>query len=209
MKILGIIPARSGSKRLPGKNTMDFCGKPMIEWTIDAAVGSMIDDIVVTTDDPKVVAIAANKDVHIHLRDKYLCRDDTTTPPVLRDVVDKYTGYDYAVLLQATSPLRQSQHIDGALECLRSEYDSVVAVRVAEFKQAWLRTIEEDVLYKVPMTKSQLYVMNGSIVIFKPEVFTEWMWGKNTAPYIMNRERSIDIDTRLDFDIAEMMYAKS
>jgi CMP-N-acetylneuraminic acid synthetase len=118
VRILGIIPARKGSKRLPGKNTKKIGDKTLIDIAIQEALLSNITDVLVTTNDKKVKKIASKYDVIIHDRDESLCADDSPSEDAIADVVKKYK-YNLYVLLQPTSPLRTYNHINDALSKYR------------------------------------------------------------------------------------------
>src|SRR5476649_611625 len=116
MRFLGIIPARGGSKGVPGKNILPLAGKPLIVWTIEAAKASgAIDRLVVSTDDEAIAAVARDFGVEVRIRPAALAADDTPTRPVLEHVVKELEGegevFDAMVTLQPTSPLRLPHHI--------------------------------------------------------------------------------------------------
>jgi len=131
MKYLAIIPARGGSKRLPNKNILNLSGKPLIAWSIEAALKSeYIDDIVVTSDSDKILEIARNYDVITIKRPYYLASDTANSIDVIKHVIENVDGkYDYLVLLQPTSPLRNEKHIDEAIELLDiKKADAIISV---------------------------------------------------------------------------------
>ncbi|CAE6880905.1 Cytidylyltransferase [Vibrio sp. B1FIG11] len=114
-KVLAFIPARGGSKRLPRKNILPIAGKPLIGWSIDAAKGSeYIDDIFISTDDQEIADVAAGLGIPApELRPEHLASDTASTANVLTYTLEKFgTDFDIVILLQPTSPLRTSQHID-------------------------------------------------------------------------------------------------
>ena len=116
---LSIIPARGGSKRLPRKNVLDLCGKPLISWTIEAALYSKyLDEVVVTSDDNEILGIANNMKVRSIERPSHLASDTASTFDAVKHTIDNIDSYEYIVLLQPTSPLRNATHIDKAIELL-------------------------------------------------------------------------------------------
>jgi CMP-N,N'-diacetyllegionaminic acid synthase len=128
---LAIIPARGGSKRLPNKNILNLAGKPLIEWSIDAALKSKyIDKVVVSSDDENILKIAKDK-CDIIKRPKELATDTASSIDVIKHVLDNLEKkYDYIVLLQPTSPLRNEKHIDEAIEFLYKKMQILLLVFV-------------------------------------------------------------------------------
>ena len=129
-KFLAIIPARGGSKRLPRKNVLDLCGKPLIAYTIEAALKSKyIDKVIVSSDDEEILNISSNFGADIIKRPIDLANDTATTIDAIKHTIDNFENYDYIVLLQPTSPLRNEKHIDEAIELLeKKKADAVVSV---------------------------------------------------------------------------------
>jgi|ETNvirnome_2_130_1030620.scaffolds.fasta_scaffold00727_3 N-acylneuraminate cytidylyltransferase len=184
--ITAVILARKGSKRLPGKNTMDFGGRPMVAWSIiEALKSSYVDEVLVSSDDDEVIDIAIDHGVIPIRRPGHLAQDDTPTYPALlhaieySDIVDDLT---HVVLLQPTSPLRIAVDIDNCITtCLET---GVPAVQSAELGGA---------------------VATGAVYVGE----VEWLkgggsWDDPDVPLVpwMPAERSVDIDTRLDFETA-------
>lgn len=135
MKIVGIIPARGGSKSIPLKNLRDFCGKPLIAWSILSAKKSDLDRVVVSTDNENIATVAREYGAQVpFIRPSELAKDDVGMEPVLKHAYEwlrKNEGYeaDALMLLQSTSPLRQTFHINEMLELFKkSGADSVVSV---------------------------------------------------------------------------------
>lgn len=135
---IGIIPARGGSKGLPGKNIRPMCGKPLIAWTIEKALKSRcLDVVVVSTDSAEIAAVARSCGAEVpFLRPTELATDTANSYDVIRHALGFYrqsTGrkYDYTVLLEPTSPLREDDDIDRVLEALdagANEFDSIVTL---------------------------------------------------------------------------------
>lgn len=224
--ILGIIPARKGSKGFVGKNIHTFLGKPLIWWTIHSAIESeFINDIVVTSDDLKVLEIADEMGVQGIDRPEYLASDTATTADAIVHALGEWQQKkrkkpSHIVLLQCTSPLRQACHIDEAIDNFvknSKEADTLIAVTEKEHPVEWLRTISEEGYLKKYIEEKKdnsrrqdfgkIYEPNGAIYIAKTDFFLEYktFQSERTMPYIMDREVSIDIDTEYDFKLAEYL----
>ncbi len=217
---LAIIPARGGSKRLPRKNILDLCGKPLIGWSIEAGFKSKyIDKVVVTSDDDKIIEISENFGAKTIKRPDELASDTATTFEVVEHTIENQEkNYDYIIILQPTSPLRTSTHIDEAIELLfRKNGDAIISVCEVEHSPLWTNTLPEDgnmshfVPKKVQQRSQDLeqyYRLNGAIYICNTKKYLE----KKTAfikdsiySYIMPQWSSVDIDTKLDFLIANQI----
>jgi len=137
-RVIAVIPARSGSKGLPGKNTKPLCGKPLIAWSIKEALKSKhIDEICVSTDSEEIIKIARDFGANPNFkRPAELAQDDSTTTDVLLHALEEYKKinkyFDIIVCLQPTSPTRESQDIDESLELLVNNNDAWSAASVAE-----------------------------------------------------------------------------
>jgi len=137
-KYLGIITARSGSKGIPNKNISIINGKPLIQYTIEAALNSYLsEDLFVSTDSSKIAGIAANLGVKVpFLRPIELATDLSSSIDVIIHVLDKMPEYENIVLLQPTSPLRNNEHINKAIETFEnSKCDSLVSTRNIPFNK--------------------------------------------------------------------------
>ncbi len=215
---LAIIPARGGSKRLPKKNIMSFGGKPLISWTINAALESLyIDKIIVSTDDPEIYSVAHEFDVDIINRPCELATDNAKTVDVIEHVLrETEQEFDYFVLLQVTSPLRTYEHINMAVEkLLNKNADSIISLTEAEHNPLWANKLPDDGVLKnfindkVMKERSQdlakYYRLNGAIYIVNVKKFLDYktFFYKKSYAYVMPNEVSVDIDTRIDFICAE------
>ena len=221
---LGIIPARGGSKRLPRKNVLDLAGKPLIAWTIDAAKGSKyIDKIIVTSDDDEILQISDDLSVDTNKRPDELASDTATTVAVTEHTIDNLNDtYDFIIILQPTSPLRTFKHIDEAIELLfKKKADAIVSVCETEHSPLWSNTlsdnksmegfISKDYLNKRGQDLPKYFRLNGAIYIcdvFKFKQYQSLLIDKNIYAYEMASEDSIDIDTQIDFDLAEIQLSK-
>jgi len=222
-KILAIIPARGKSKRLPRKNIKLLSGKPLIAWTIEAAKKSKyVNRVVVSTEDKEIAQISKKWGAEIVNRPKELATDTAKTIDVifhLLDVLKKEKYYPkIVVLLQPTSPLRTFQDIDSAVKLfLNKKCRSVISVFEAEANFWWAMEIKKSYLkpfftWEKFFARSQdlpkVYTPNGAIYISTPEILKKYksFYIKNEIlPYIMPKERSIDIDYEIDFKLAELI----
>ncbi|HGF7228112.1 TPA: acylneuraminate cytidylyltransferase family protein, partial [Vibrio cholerae] len=147
-RVLALIPARGGSKRLPRKNILPLAGKPLIAWSIEAAQNSQyIDEIFVSTDNEEIAKIASQFGVNIpELRPESLASDTAKTESVLFYTLDNFAkDTDIVVLLQPTSPLRTAEHIDEALRLFfQKEAFSVVSVTECEHSPLWANVLSSD-----------------------------------------------------------------
>ena len=215
---LAIIPARGGSKRLPRKNILDLCGKPLISWSIEAALKSKyISKVVVSSDDEEILNISSNFGADIIKRPYELANDTATTFDAIKHTFNNLEKYDYIVLLQPTSPLRNEKHIDEAIELLEEKQaDAIVSVCEMDHSPLWSNTLPEDgnmrgflreeILNKRSQDLEKYYRLNGAIYICKTDKLLEnksFFLKDNIFAYIMDRKSSIDIDEEIDFLFAE------
>jgi len=226
-KILAIIPARGGSKGVQRKNIKPLCGKPLVYYSIKAGLESKyIDRVVVSTEDDEIAGVAKKFGANVIGRPDELARDDTPSVPVFQHVLtflkenEEYVP-DIVIILQPTSPLRNVKDIDNCIEKLvREKCDSVITVKKVVHPLQW--TVKLDKKGKVTnlfdsekVTRRQdaedIYIPNGA-------VFTTWSKlimekdtdrGPDTRAIVMSAERSVDIDTELDFYIAEQLMIKN
>jgi N-acetylneuraminate synthase len=219
-KVLAIIPARGGSKGIQHKNIVDLCGKPLLAYTIDAALKSKyIDRVIVSTDDQKIADVAKQNGAEVpFIRPKELAADTTPTEPVLRHAIkwlednENFTA-DAVVTLEPTSPLRSKETIDRSIEQFfssKSGIDSVVTVTEDRscfgtldgnntfthlFKNQPRRRQDRTPLYK---ENSAIYVTKKDVIINQSSVL-----GKKTKAIIIDEVESLDIDVPFDLCIAE------
>lgn len=217
---LGIIPARGGSKRLPKKNVLDLNGKPLISWSIEAGLKcSYIDKLIVSSDDDEILSIANKHKVHSLRRPDELADDKAHLFDTIKHVLDNSQKYDYVVLLQATSPLRNHKHIDKAIQLLEEKNaDAIISVRETRHNPLWSNTLDDslsmkgfqtkDILSKRSQDLEKYYELNGAIYICKVTKLLEekgFFLRDNIYAFKMDRESSIDIDEKIDFKIAEAL----
>ncbi len=220
---LGIIPARGGSKRLPNKNLLNLCGTPLISWSIESGIKSQyIDHLVVTSDDDLILEEALKYNIKVIKRPCDLATDLSLTTDVIHHVLQTYSGYDYIVLLQPTSPLRNQKDIDQAIEYLDDKQaDAVISVCEENHSPMWCHTLPKNhsminfVKNEFTNKRSQdipaYYRLNGAIYICCMKRFLKertLFIKDNIFAFIMSREKSIDIDTELDFQFAQFIMNK-
>lgn len=202
---LGVIPARSGSERLPGKNTIDLGGKPLIAWTIKAAQESaMFNRLIVSTDDHGTAAVAASYGCEVIERPKELARPDSDSLSVLLHVESQLHS-DRICLLQPTSPFRLPSDIVSCYKLLeRMGGDAVVSVTEAPPDLAF------DLGFGGRLRpKQNVMVCNGAIYLITTGHLLnrgDWYDGATYA-YPMPKDRSLDIDTRADLEAARARLA--
>lgn len=217
---LAIIPARGGSKRLPRKNILGLCGKPLIAYSIEAGLKSKyLDEVVVSSDDDEIISISEEFAANTIKRPEELSTDTATTFDAIKHTIENVKKYDYIVLLQPTSPLRNTKHIDEAIELLeKKKADAVVSVCEMDHSPLWSNTLPEDgkmtnfirdeILNKRSQDLEKYYRLNGAIYICKTDKLIEkksFMLKDNIFAYVMDRKSSIDIDEEIDFKIAQII----
>ena len=224
--VLGLIPARGGSKGLPRKNIKPLLGKPLIAWTIEQAlVSKYLDRVVVSTEDKEIAEISIKYGADIpFVRPKELAEDNAKGIDVVLHATDwfrekdKRKQYDLIMLLQPTSPLRITEDIDKAIEFLfLKEAKAIVSVCEVDHHPLWANTLSEDgcmknFIRKEIMNKNRqellkFYRLNGAIYLAYCDYIKEQesFFGEGTFAYIMPRERSIDIDSDLDLKLAAII----
>lgn len=218
-QVLALIPARGGSKGIPGKNTKELAGKPLIAYTIEAARGcSCLDDVLVSTDSEAIAETARTYGAWVpFLRPEELASDTSKTMDAvlytLRRLAKEGKEYDYVVLLQPTSPLRTSRDIEGAFKLALETGEDVVAVSEVADSPILMRTCDDkgnltsllsggSTVRRQDMPK--YYRVNGSIYVNRVDSLTEeTSLNDNPVGYVMPRECSVDIDEPVDFAVAE------
>lgn len=227
MNILVIIPARGGSKGIPGKNIKILGSKPLIGYTIDAA-RSIADDaqICVTTDDDCIIETVENYGLHVPFkRPAELATDTAGTYEVLLHALKFYENkgnkFDAVILLQATSPFRTGKHIKEAIKLYSKDIDMVVSVKETDSNPYYI-CFEDDNNGMLHISKGDgnytrrqdcppVYEYNGAIYIINPDSLKVMPINKFTrrVKYVMDREHSLDLDTVMDWMIAEHMINKN
>jgi CMP-N-acetylneuraminic acid synthetase len=220
---IAVIPARAGSTRLPGKNTRPFFGKPLVAHTLEAArEAGVFDEVVVTSDDPRVLEIAAGMNCRPLERPARLATSTTKMSEVLLHLFDQpdYSAVDSFCLLLVTTPLRTAADIVESLSLLEPSGASVV-MGVSEFEihpyfgvwqdesGQWVR-VHEEVTLGPSQFFPKMYADNGAIYWCKTDDYLRerQLFSSNLAVYPMPRWKSVDIDTFDDWELAEFFYRK-
>ena len=225
MKVVAIIPARSGSKGIPNKNLKDVGGKPLIAWSIEAAIESKSIDKIVVTSDGDAILKASSKYAEVTLlkRPEELAQDHTPTAPVITHALETLginpDTFDYLILLQPTSPLRTAVDIDLAFEAIStSKSNCLISVVEPEhhplksFKTNEKGYLEGLVNNEYPFTPRQelpkVFQPNGAIYIIKTSEFLQrkTFFTEETIAFEMSQEKSIDIDTVEDIKKIERIH---
>ena len=221
-KFLTIIPARSGSKRLKNKNILELAGKPLIKWTIDAALNSIFvgHHCYISTDCEKIKSIAEGCGAKVpFLRPPALASDEASTFDVIKHMIDNLDeSFDNVLLLQPTSPLRTCEDIDQAIQqWLESNFKAIVSITEQNSHYDWQVTFNSQnrlLTYPEPNKRSQdfetHYILNGAIYFSTIEYFlkNKGFLGSDTGVFLMDQNKSLDIDTSMDFKLAELLLEK-
>jgi CMP-N,N'-diacetyllegionaminic acid synthase len=222
-RVLGLITARGGSKGVPGKNIKFLAGKPLIVWTIEAALASgRIDRLILSTDSDEIAAVAKAAGCEVpFMRPPTLATDTATSNDVIRHALETIdSNDDRVVLLQPTSPLREPQDINGCLDTqAASGGPFAVSVCVADPPPEHIFRIDANQrlspVIKGPNASRRQdlqssYALNGAVYAFERAWFlaADGLQVGDAVPYVMPAERSIDIDTELDFIFAEMCMTR-
>ncbi len=227
-KVLAIIPARGGSKGLPGKNIKNLCGKPLIAWSIEQANScSYIDKTLLSTDDEEIAEIAKKYGAEVpFIRPAELASDTASTIDVIFHTIEwlkKHEDYrpEYILLLQPTSPLREVEDIEGTIQMLKDKNaQAIVSVFETDYHPWWSNTLPEngnmkdfirpDILNKRRQDLPVFYLLNGAIYLAESDYLfaRNGFFGPNTFAYEMPKERSVDIDSDIDFKLAALLMEK-
>ncbi|QED37751.1 acylneuraminate cytidylyltransferase family protein [Antarcticibacterium arcticum] len=225
MRILGIIPARGGSKGVPGKNIMDIAGKPLISYAIEAGRNSSsLAKIIVSTEDKTIAKIARGSGCDVLLRSKELALDNSNVVEAVLEVLlqleKENNNFDAVMLLQPTAPLRTGIDIDNAIELLKENpVDAIISMvpvgdnhpaRMYEVKEGKMTSLmpqfETESRQKLP----PLYIRNGCIYLIKTAVLKRERSFMPTSKmaYIMDPKWAVNIDTTLDVVILKSVIAE-
>lgn len=223
-KFLAIIPARGGSKGLPGKNIKNLNGKPLIAYSIEAAIeANIFDKIIVSTDSEEIAKVALKYGAEVpFLRPKELATDNANSMDALFHAIEflKEQGeiYDYIMKLQPTSPLRTKKEILESVELLfEKSAESIISVSECQHYPLWANTlneekamkdfIKEEIKHKNRQELSKYYEINGLIFLSKISKLMEikdW-YGEKSFAYVCDSKKAIDIDDMIDFKLAEIL----
>lgn len=219
--MLAIIPARGGSKGLPGKNLKLLAGKPLIGHTIETAlITPELSRIIVSTEDEEIARVAQQFGAEVpFMRPTNLASDNSLAIDTYKYTVDKLINYEgvdivnYMVLLP-TSPLRDASDISNSIKIFRNKNaHSVISVTKGDKPVSWFksldsesRLLENDITLKNRQDEDDYYCPNGSIYIFKKELIDEGKYySDKTYAYVMPKSRSVDIDYEIDLQFAEFL----
>ncbi len=218
LKVIGLIPARSGSKSVQRKNLSDLGGIPLIGWSIKSAIESKLDRVVVSTDDPEILKVSQSFGAEVpFLRPQNLALDNSLTiDTVLHAINELGPGFDAVMLLQPTSPFRIASDINDALKLFVDCSSVISVVPVDGYHPARMKFIENGILVdpsfgeieeNTPRQKLQpLYIRNGAIYLSAVSTLVARSFkGSKSRPLIMPRERSLNIDSPFDLELARAM----
>lgn len=222
-RILAIVPARGGSKGLPGKNIRPLCGKPLIGWSIEHAQKSKyVDDIFISTDSREIADVADSFGVEVpELRPDELARDTAPSSEFIVYTLNKMKAegkdFDYFILLEPTSPLRDVEDVDKSIEMIidNPQNDSIVGVAmsgtvhpafmVVVNKDGVLEALEPDKQTLRRQDLPDVFFFEGSVYVSKVDVYLEkrTFYHDKTMPYIVPEWKSHEVDDYVDFAIIE------
>lgn len=220
--VVGLIPARGGSKGIPRKNVALLSGRPLIAWTLEAARGSSrLDRIAVSTDDAEIAAIARVARAEVVDRPAELAADDTPMRDVILHALDALGEPEVLVLLQPTSPLRRAEHVDAAVALLEETgADAVVSVVEVPhaFAPASLMELDGDRLrpldptpYPTRADKPRVYARNGpAVLVLRTAGLRErsGLFAGDCRAYPMEPRDSLDVDDAFDLEVAEFLLGR-
>lgn len=228
MEILYLIPARGGSKGLSGKNAKELNGKPMIEYAIDSAKKSSYPGrIIVSTEDEGLAEISRKSGAEVIKRPEKLAQDESRTIDVVVHCLEKLRENDYTpdavVLLQPTSPLRVSSDIDGAVgKFIESGADSCITVRESGHPVQWAMVLNGgdflspflgwEMMNRQRQETKKTYYPNGAVFVTDVKKLLEkrtFYIKDSTVAYVMPPERSVDVDSMMDFMFAEFLLKEA
>lgn len=223
--MIAIIPARGGSKGLPGKNIRHLNGKPLIAYTIEAALKAKnIDRVIISTDDEEIARVAVEYGAELpFMRPTELASDTAMAVDNYVYTINRLEGesgksIDAFVVLQPTSPLRIAEDIDGAIELFNEKKaDSVISYTPEAHPVTWHKYINSEGLFedifddniKNRQENRVSYYPNGAVYVFRTAMIRERRYyTEKSYAYIMPRSRSVDIDFIEDFEYAEFLLSK-
>lgn len=227
--MIALIPARGGSKGLPGKNIKNLCSKPLIAHTIEAALKAEgIERVIVTTDSEEIAAVAREYGAEVpFLRPAALAGDTSSAVDVYLHAVDfleKESGrsIEKFMVLLPTAPLRNSVNIEQALrQFYEKNAETLISMREAETPISWYYEmniegrvknlgLDAENAVKNRQVNKKYYIPNGAIYILDKELLKEkrTYYSENTVAYLMSAEQSVDIDCELDFKMAELLLSQ-
>lgn len=221
--ILGLIPARGGSKGVPKKNIKSLMGKPLIEYTVESGKQSKyIDHLIVSTDNEEIADVCRNIPVDVpFIRPDYLASDTAKAIGVIQHAITTMeeidsVNYDLVVYLEPPNPLRIAEDIDTCVELFEeNQPDCVVTVQEAnQFHPILMKQIKDNRLHPIwkeepegvprQLYNPTAYMRNGAVYVFRKELIMDGiLYGNDILPYVMPIERSVCIDDMMDWYVAE------
>jgi len=217
MRVLGLIPARGGSKSISRKNLVDLGGVPLIQWTIQAALGSNLERVVVSTDDDEIAEISQSLGAEVPFkRPAELSSDQTLSIDVVLHALDVLEeDFDAVMMLQPTSPFRTSIDIESAIKIIEDASSVISVVPVEGTHPARMKFVEDGVLIDPPFAETienmprqelrPMYIRNGAIYLTRiSDLRHRTFKGALSRALIMPKERSINIDTGFDLALARV-----
>lgn len=214
-KYLAVILARGGSKRLPRKNLRNLNGKPLIAYTILSALKCQyLDEVIVSSDNKEILEVSKKYGAKVIKRPKYLSNDRAKSFDALKHTIQNTLIFDYVVLLQPTSPLRNEKHIYDAINLLeKKNADAIISVCKTEHNPVWSNTLPKNFSMQGFLNKrspnfENYYRLNGAIYICRIDNFLKeksLFLKNNIYAFKMSQEESIDIDTEFDFKIVKAL----
>lgn len=228
MNVLGLIPARGGSKGIPRKNIRLLCGKPLLAYTAEAALASArLNRVILSTEDEEIAEVGRRCGLEVpFLRPAELAADTTPTLPVVQHALQwleaRGERFDAVCLLQPTNPLRRPAEIDACIELLEtSDADAVVTVLPvpAEYNPHWVYFKSDDGTLRLstgertPISRRQdlppAFHREGSVYVTRRQVVMDdnSLYGKRLAACVIDPARSVNIDTDSDWDRAAALIA--
>lgn len=231
MKILALVTARGGSKRVPRKNIKDFLGKPLLAWTIEVALASrVLDRLVLTTEDEDIATVGKKFGAEVPFRrPAHLASDKSSSYDAVlhaMEWLEENQNYspDWVVLLEPTAPARQPFHIQEAVKIIkeRDDLDSLIAISETPSHFSYARDLKRDekgiisraydgeILRRFTMRTQELpktYFINSGLYAFKVSNLFDGnrsLWGDRVYGYVMDEKYAIDIDTPYDWQMAEL-----
>ena len=216
---IALVPARGGSIGIPRKNMAPLGGRPLVAWTIEAALASeAVTRTVVSTEDEEIAAVARAAGAEVLTRPDELAADETPMRDVIEHALDELGGVEVIVLLQPTSPLRRAEHVDTAVELLRTTgADSVVSVVEVphRYRPGSLMALDGDRLVRLAedhaatrQEKPAVYARNGpAILVLRADRIGTDLYGGDCRAYVMDPRDSVDVDDPFDLELAELLLA--
>jgi len=215
VKVLGLIPARGGSKSIPHKNLVDLGGLPLIQWTIQAALGSSLSRVVVSTDAQEIATVSQSLGAEVpFMRPTELSSDSALSIDVVLHALDVLAEeFDAVMMLQPTSPFRTTSDIDAAIKIIDGASSVISVVPVEGTHPARMKFIENGILIDPPFAETienmprqelrPMFIRNGAIYLTRtPEIRNRTFKGSLSRALVMPKERSINIDSYFELSIA-------